>query len=214
MNPLFKELTDMVIGIEPITPALAGDFFDFFDNRAFTDHAEWSCCYCTFFHMNKADEQKIGGEVKADGGGTDALRFALRKRAKTLIEQGGIKGYLAYADGVPVGWCNANDKAAFSRFDFDAETSGFIRGDGNEHIKAVTCFIIAPGYREKGIATALLMRVVKDARAEGYAALEGYPRLHDQHDSFDYTGPVRLYEKVGFIKVAEKENAVIMRRCL
>jgi len=37
-------LKTMNLEIKPLTPELAADFFDFFDNRAFTDHTEWSCC--------------------------------------------------------------------------------------------------------------------------------------------------------------------------
>jgi hypothetical protein len=68
----------MKLEIKSLTPALAADFFDFFDNRAFADHAEWSCCYCTFFHMDKVYEQRVGEEVKADGGGEAALRRSLK----------------------------------------------------------------------------------------------------------------------------------------
>lgn len=202
----------MTIDIKPLTPDIAGDYFDFFDNRAFTDHAEWSCCYCTWFHMDRSHEQKIGEAVKSDGG-TDALRRALRETAKKFVREGTLKGYLAYADDVPIGWCNANDKAAFNRFDLDAEVSGFIRGN-EDNVKSVTCFTIAPEYREKGIATALLKRVVQDAKAEGYSAVEGYSRLHDEREAFDFTGPVRLYEKAGFTKTKEKGKVIIMRHSI
>jgi len=49
----------MNIEIKKLTPELAADYFDFHENRAFTDHAEWSHCYCVSVSMTKADEQEI-----------------------------------------------------------------------------------------------------------------------------------------------------------
>lgn len=204
----------MTVEIRPLTPELAEDYFDFFDNRAFTDHAEWSCCYCTFFHLNRALEKELENAVQADGGGVDALRRALKGAAQQFIEQGTLRGYLAYADAVPVGWCNANAKASFGRLDYNPETSESMQGCGDARIKAVTCFTIAPEYRGKGIATALLSRVLQDARQEGYAAVEGYPRPHDHQEPFDYHGPIRMYEKAGFVRAAETGNVIVMRKCL
>lgn len=77
----------MNLEIKALTPDLNPDYFDFFDNRAFSDHAEWSCCYCTFFHMDKAYERRVGEEVKADGGGEAALRHSLRNLAKNFFER-------------------------------------------------------------------------------------------------------------------------------
>ncbi len=42
----------MKIEIRPLSLDTAADYFDFFDNRAFTDHQEWAFCYCTFFHIS------------------------------------------------------------------------------------------------------------------------------------------------------------------
>lgn len=201
----------MSIEIKPLAPSLMEDYFDFFDNRAFTDHAEWSFCYCTFFHMNKDLERSVEETVKADGG-PDALRRALRDTARTFVEQGVISGYLAYADGVPVGWCNANAKASYSRLDYNPEVSETMRGEGDDRVKAITCFTIAPEYRGQGIAAALLNRAVRDARQEGYAAVEGYPRLHDHREPFDYYGPIRMFENAGFVRAAEMGQVVVMRK--
>lgn len=202
----------MNLEIKPLTPELAVDFFDFFDNRAFSGHEEWSCCYCTWFHMDKEYEKRVGEEVKADGS-ADALRRSLKNAAVTFLNDNTLHGYLAYADGIPIGWCNANDKSAFRRFDFDAEITDFIRKSGSGKIKTVVCFVIAPEYRGKGVATALLERVIADAQADGYTAVEGYPRLqYNNREPFGYNGTMRLYEKCGFINAAQQGNVVIMRK--
>jgi GNAT superfamily N-acetyltransferase len=202
----------MILEIKPFTPELADDYFDFHENRAFSDHLEWSHCYCLAFCMQKTDDIEMSQEVKANGGGRAALHRALKTRAKKYVADRTLKGYVAYANGLLVGWCNANDKAVYTRFDFDEEVSNFIRSTGNGRIKAINCFCIAPEYRGKGVATALLERVCEDAKTDGYTAVEGYPRLHDKLAPFDYTGPTRLYEKAGFVKIVQRGNVVIMRK--
>ena len=202
----------MGLEIKPLTPDLAADYFDFFDNRAFFGHEEWSCCYCTWFHMDREYEKRVGEEVKADGG-ADALRRSLKRAAAAFLNGNTLHGYLAYANGIPVGWCNANDKTAFLRFDFNAEITDFIRKSGSGKIKTVVCFVIAPEYRQKGVATALLERIIADAGADGYTAVEGYPRLrYDDREPFGYNGPVRLYEKCGFINAGQHGVVAVMRK--
>lgn len=66
--------------------------------------------------------------------------------------------------------------------------------------KAVVCFEIAPEYRRKGVATALLQRVIDDAITEDYTAVEGFPVVRDERYEWDSAGPLRLYEKVGFVR--------------
>lgn len=65
-----------------------------------------------------------------------------------------------------------------------------------------------------GIASAFIERLCADAKANGYVAVEGYAKLYDSPNDFDYQGPVRLYEKAGFIEVARENGQVIMRKIL
>ena len=63
-------------------------------------------------------------------------------------------------------------------------------------------------------ATALLERVVADAKSEGYTAVEGIPKVHGtgERNKWDYTGPARLYEKLGFTRVTKQDGSTVMRR--
>jgi len=200
----------MNIEIRKLTPDLADDFFDFFDNRAFSDHAEWSCCYCTSFH---SDIKQVDEEVKSLGGGESNLRKVLRALSEKLIKEKSLNGYLAYVDDTPIGWCNAAAKESFRQFDmFDKNREAFIRNGSMSKIKSVMCFVIAPEYRNKGVATSLLERVITDAKAEGFTVVEGYPRKQDERYEWDFIGPIRLYEKTGFVKVAEYDENVVMKK--
>ncbi|NMA25622.1 MAG: GNAT family N-acetyltransferase [Clostridiales bacterium] len=132
-----------------------------------------------------------------------------REVAERQIASGALRGYLAFDDVVAIGWCNANDKA---NYPVESCTGDRFYAPAEKREKAVVCFEIAPEYRGKGIATALLQRVIDDARAEGYIAVEAFPVVRDERFEWDSTGPIRLYEKAGFVKVAEQGKNIVMRK--
>ena len=200
----------MNLSIKPLTLELAVDFFDFFDNRAFTDNSPEGPCYCTRFQMTKEQEKaELNDQIEACGGGSAGFMRALHRITERQIESGVIKGYLAFVDGVSIGWCNANDKA---NFPIESGNGARFYAPAEKREKVVACFEIAPEFRGKGVATALLQRVVDDAITEGYIAVEGFPRKRNGRYECDFTGPIKLYEKVGFIKVEEQDKYVVMRR--
>ena len=209
----------MHFAIKRLTPALAEDFFAFFDLRAFSDGSNFYPCYCNAFQLTEEQIQTdFFARAEALGGGVESLRLAMRESAEKMLAEGVLQGYLAYDGDLSVGWCNANDRTRYVRvgdFDLDklpapGECAAF--ADGSERIKSVVCFEIAPGYRGKGLAAGLLQRVCEDALAEGYDAVEGYPMLHDAYDPQDYTGPLRLYENAGFVRVGQRGKLLIMRK--
>jgi hypothetical protein len=85
-------------------------------------------------------------QVKAafdNADGKDAGRVS-RDIAEQQINDGLLRGYLAFVDGVSVGWCNANDRA-----NFPVESSGgeSFYAPVETRAKAVVCFEVAPEYR-------------------------------------------------------------------
>ena len=195
----------MNLEIKPLTSALADDYFEFFENRAFTDDSPYRC-YCQLFQMTKEEHKAAFEHID----GADAGRAA-RKVAEQQIHAGVLRGYLAFSDGLAIGWCNVNAKA---NFPVESCTGARFYEPVEKREKAVVCFEIAPEFRGKGVATALLQRAAADAKLEGYTAIDGYPRLLDERDEWDYTGPVRLYEKAGFIKVSQQGDSLVMRKDL
>lgn len=141
--------------------------------------------------------------------GADIGRVS-RKIAERQIETGILRGYLAYVDGMSIGWCNANDRANYPAEPQYDDVPFHASAEKRE--KAVICFEIAPEYRMKGVATALLQQVISDAKAEGYIAVVGFPVIRDERYEWDCRGPIRLYEKAGFIKAAEQGKSVVMRK--
>jgi GNAT superfamily N-acetyltransferase len=132
-----------------------------------------------------------------------------RKVAEWQIDSGALQGYLAFVEGVAIGWCNANNK---SNYPIESCTGARFYAPAEKREKAVVCFEIAPEFRGKGVATALLTCVCEDAKAEGCIAVEGFPFVRAERYEWDCTGPIRLYEKVGFAKVAEQDGFVVMRK--
>jgi len=156
------------------------------------------------YQMSK-EQAKVACE-NADG--LDGGQIS-RKAAEQQIEAGILRGYLAFVDSVAVGWCNANDRA---NFPIEPCTDTHFYAPAEKREKAVVCFEIAPEYRGKGVATALLQQVIADAKVEGYIAIVSFPVIRNERYEWDCTGPVRLYEKVGFVKVEERVKFAVMRK--
>ncbi|MCL2494742.1 MAG: GNAT family N-acetyltransferase [Oscillospiraceae bacterium] len=198
----------MNITIKPLAPELAADYFDFFENRAFTDDSPYRC-YCQVFQMSKAAYKKAHERAKANPGPVS------REEAARQIETGVLQGYLAYVDGVSIGWCNANDRANYPAKPYHDVP---FHASAEKREMAVICFEIAPSYRMRGVATALLAHVCEEAKAQGYAAVVGFPVARTERYEWDCRGPLRMYEKLGFVeaeeKAAKRGGFMAMRRVL
>ncbi len=195
----------MNITVKPLTPKLSADYFDFFENRAFTDDSPYRC-YCQMYQMTKEQAKAaLDNAVGQDPGSVS------RGVAERQIADGALRGYLAYVDGKSIGWCNANDRANYPAEPMQ-DVSFYAPAEQRE--KAVVCFEVAPEFRGKGVATALLHQVIADAKAEGYLAVVSFPVIRSERYEWDCTGPVRLYEQAGFFKVEERDQYVVMRKDL
>lgn len=154
----------------------------------------------------------------ADGGGKEALRLAARASAERMVARGVLRGYLAYENGLAVGWCNANEKSRYVRvgeFDpADSESGVFLPTYGSPRIKSIVCFEIAPAWRGRGIAAALLEKVCRDAKRDGYAIAEAYPLRRERYEPLDFSGPMHLYEKAGFTPAGQLGRLTVMQKKL
>ncbi len=192
------------INIKQLTAELNKDYLDFFDNRAFTDNNPNGPCYCTSPNQEEESIKQMISEFKLRG-----VKETVRKYAVEMLNQNLIHGYLAYEGETSIGWCNAADMESYAGFVPDVA-----RRNACGKTISIVCFEIAPEYRGKGIASAFIDRVCKDAKAKGYEAVEGYAILSDQRNEFDYQGPIRLWQKAGFAEVARENGQVVMRKVL
>ena len=164
--------------VKPLEPGLTRDYLDFFNYRAFTDNPPWGGCCCTGFQTTKDEEKTLlWDRAKEYGGDPPAFMRALRDEVRRQIDTGALRGYLAYLDGFSIGWCKSNDRASYP---VEASNGARLYAPAEKREKAVACFEIAPDYRGRGVASALLSRVISDAAAEGYRAVVGFPVVHEE----------------------------------
>ena len=192
------------IVIKKLSSELNKDYLDFFDNRAFTDNNPNGPCYCTSPNQDEESIKQMVSEFQENG-----IKETVRKYAVKMLDAGEISGYLAFDAGISVGWCNAADIDSYSGFVPD-----IARDKKCGKTVSIVCFEIAPEYRGKGLATAFIERVCSDAKASGYVAVEGYAKISETRDEYDFTGPIHLYEKAGFVQVMECNGQVVMRKVL
>lgn len=193
----------MTIEIKPLSVDLIPSYIDFFDTRAFSDDSPCGPCFCTSPSMDPASEAQMISEF-----GDDA-KSTLRRYAINLLIAGRIHGYLAFEDDNPVGWCNAGDRDGYPNW-----IPEIARQVSSGKTVSVLCFTIAPDYRGRGLSLALLERVVQDAKTQGYQTVEGYPRIQKDREPYDFNGPLRLFEKAGFVEKAREGNLVVMSKDL
>jgi len=192
------------ITIKPLTSELNKDYLDFFDNRAFTDDNPNGPCYCTSPNQDEETIKKMVKKFKIFG-----VKKTLRKYAVKMLNENKIHGYLAFDGDTSIGWCNAADIESYSGF-----VPQFAKDNTRGKTVSIVCFEIAPEYRGKGITSAFIDRVCSDAKENGYVAVEGYAKLSENRDDFDFQGPMQLYKKSGFVEVARENGQAIMRKML
>lgn len=187
----------MNIQFKKLIPQMAEEFLHYFENDAFPENDSRSSCYCLESHLPN-ENQYITVEER-------------REKAKELIVNGIMTGYLIYDDEHIVGWCNTGDKTDYLPIvqNNEFQTDNCEKGK----IKVLYCIDIAPNYQKKGIANLTMEKVLSDAKEEGYSYVEGYP-FADRNFIWQYHGPVRLFEKFGFEMLEKKSWFYIMRKAL
>ncbi len=184
-------MVKMDLVIKPLCQQLADDYFSFFENAAFTDDSPYRC-YCQIYQMGKKEYNLAAASPSLQQNpGLASRRIAAEQIANSLL-----RGYLAYLDGQVIAWCNANDRANYPADQIDDQPFNLAK-KGQEI--AVVCFQVAPQHRQKGVASQLLERVLVDAKSSGYQAVAAFPVIRSVRFEWDSPGPVRLYEKMGFV---------------
>ena len=194
----------MNIKIKKLSKELISDYIHFFENIAFSDHKEWSYCYCCGFHIDDTEIQRIHKEKELNG----TLEEGLKNEAISFINENILQGYLVYEKNNVIGWCNCNNKLNYKRLYTRNEL--WDENEKNIKIKTIVCFMIAPDMRGKGIASEILNQICLDAIEEGFSCIEAYPTKNNGNNFEHYPGPYRLYEKSGFKihKIFEKDMIV------
>jgi GNAT superfamily N-acetyltransferase len=187
------------ISIDALSAGSAPAFFRFFDGPAFADNPRWSGCYCRFPFVDHAREHWDAMDGKTNRAGT-AARIARR----------GMQGYLARAGGEVVGWVNAGPSRLYPAGNVGgADLTG-------EKIGHILCFVVAPAWRRRGVARALLGAACDGLKAQGMTHAQGNPRGSARGDADNHHGPLPLYLEAGFEVFADDpdDGSVFVRKAL
>lgn len=176
--------------IHPLSPERLDDYLAFFDHAAFADNPRWARCYCRCYYF--PHHQAKWSDTTAEEN---------RAAVIPMIRERRMQGYLAYADGKVVGWCNAAPRPLLVAFDDEPV-------DDAEQIGSFVCFIVAKPYRGQGIATRLLHAALDGLRVQGLKFAEAYPRRDTQDEAPNYKGPLSMYLAAGFEVVRELDDGL------
>lgn len=196
-------MENVQITVRELKPELLSDFLRLFD-KAFTDFPEWAGCYCGFYETEEKD--------------WDSSEKASAEHRKWKSEQviaGRAGGLLAYVDGKPVGWCNAQPRARFANM----RSYAVAVTDPRESVGSIMCFLVSPEHRGKGVGTALLKGACDMFHREGLLVAEAYPRTSSKQSGVpwaeeNYKGSLSMYLGHGFTVYRQLERFAIVRKGL
>jgi GNAT superfamily N-acetyltransferase len=109
-------------------------------------------------------------------------------------------GFLAYIGEEVVGWAGVSVRGRTPRLD----SSRTIPQVDDRPVWAIGCFLIRVGHRRKGVASALLARVVEAAREAGAPGVEAYPidpAGRRANANFAFVGLASMFDQAGFRRV-------------
>ena len=158
-------------------------------------------CWCMYWRLEK-------GERWDDLKGAPAKR-----RMRLLVASGKARGAIAFVGKEPVGWIAYGPRGDFPRL----ERARTLACEDSGDVWALPCFFIKAGWRDHGVAGALLAHALKTLRRQGAKIAEGYPvnlkpgqRLPN---AFAWTGTRSLFRDAGFeLAGAATTSKVRMRR--
>ncbi len=179
----------------PLTAERLPDYLAFFDQRAFSDNPRWAGCYC-YFPLHDPAEKDWQARSGAEN----------RAAVSACAQAGTARGILAYLDGQVVGWCNAGPWSQYPMLKDIPQPDA-------DAVGVVFCFVVDPGFRGQGIATALLEAACQSFKAAGLKAAQAKPAQQADGAAANHLGPLAMYLAAGFAVVAETpDGGVIVRK--
>lgn len=185
----------LAVVVHPLTPGRWPDLVTLFGPRG-----AYGGCWCMYFRLPRKEWSAGCG---------DGNRAAFER----IVRRGEEPGLLAYAAGVPVGWCAIAPREEYSGL----ARSRLLTPIDDRPVWAITCFYVARGSRRRGVTVALLKAAARFVAAKGGTWLEGYPAEPASGawpDAYAYHGTVAAFTKAGFAEVARpsKTRAIMRRR--
>lgn len=185
--------------LRPLTPQDGETFADYLAHLDFSHAPYFSSCFCRYYHVACSDEAWME-------------RSALKNRTESVeaIQEGRMKGYLAFYGDACVGWLNANALETYDRLLPDLAPYAQEKKTG-----VVICFVLHPDHRGKGLATQMLEKALDGFKAEGFAQVLGLSTLNpDVPVARQYSGRYAMFQKLGFEDLGPVGGRQLMRKIL
>jgi GNAT superfamily N-acetyltransferase len=152
-----------------------------------------NACWCLSYRIPSKENLALRGPARGE-------------RVAELVRADPPPGVLAYDGDEVVGWA-----AVHPRADTSFATSRKIPHVDDLDVWSLWCIRVRPGHRGTGIAHHLVAGAVEFARGRGAPAIESYP-VENGGQKVDltmaYVGTRRLFERAGFVKVADTGSVI------
>jgi GNAT superfamily N-acetyltransferase len=168
-----------------------------------------SSCFCRYWHFegNKNDWlARCAHDADAN-----------RREHLSWIEAADprARGLVAWQGDLAVGWMKLAPRACLGKLTRLPVYRSIEIGD-DAGVYSVGCFLVAPAYRRRGVARALLASADTHVRAWGGVAIDAYPRHTEGplHDEEAWMGPESLFREAGYETASGSGAYPVYRRQL
>ena len=121
-----------------------------------------------------------------------------RAQREDLFSNGIFDGYLLYEHDQPVGWCQVYPRDQLPRL---VDTYHFTPDPA---VWCISCFMLVPQVRGKGLAHAFLSEVLVELRKLGVKTVQAFPLSKEGTSAEDnWTGPQAIFSQAGFQKIMD-----------
>lgn len=148
-----------------------------------------AACWCLTYRLSPKENRELVAEDRP-------------RVVEQLCRREPAPGVLAYIDGEVAGWVGVAPRAALHLF---SHSTKFPHVD-DQPVWSVWCIKVRPGFRKRGVASALIRGAVDFSGDHGAPAVEGYPVDNGDRrvdSTMAYVGTRAMFERAGFVKVAE-----------
>ena len=190
----------MGLEIRELTPALWPVV-----EKLFGKNGACGGCWCMFWRLEQGERY------------TELKGPALKRRFKARVTRGKVLGAIAFIDGEPAGWVTYGPRTSFPGL---ARARTLACHDA-DRVWSIPCFFVRSGFRNRGVASALLGFATERMPHLGASVAEGYPLRPVRAGrpipaAFrSYTGITTMFEKAGFTQAGSSAYArARMRRQL
>jgi GNAT superfamily N-acetyltransferase len=185
MSPHGSAVVGACLTVHPLTPSRWVDF-----EALFGENGACGGCWCMLWRLERAAFERQKGSAN-------------RRAMQALVHEGATPGLIAYADGMPAGWCALAPRPSYPAL----ERSRILKPVDETPVWSVTCFFVTKTHRRQGISVALLRAAIDHVARHGGSVLEGYPvdpSGVQKPAVFVWTGLASAFRQAGFVECARR----------